>query len=64
MRRANAAIVVIMMGRKRSNAASLIASSGERDFARSPGIAKSTIMMPFFLTMPISRMTPISDERP
>jgi hypothetical protein len=54
-----AAMVVIMIGRKRSRQASKIASRGSalRAFASS---AKSIIMMAFFLTMPISRITPIS----
>ena len=35
-------------------------ASGERCCSRSAWIAKSTIMMPFFLTMPIRRMIPIN----
>src|ERR1700674_4185165 len=54
-----AAIVVIMIGRNRSSAALRIDCSGDRCSSRSAAIAKSTIMMPFFLTMPISRMMPI-----
>ena len=44
-----------MIGRKRSSAAFLIDCSGDRCSSRSAAIAKSTIMMPFFLTMPISK---------
>ena len=36
-----------------------MASSGLLPSLRSASRAKSTIMMPFFLTMPISRMMPI-----
>ena len=36
-----------------------MASSGSRPPSRSAWMAKSTSMMPFFLTMPISRMMPI-----
>ncbi len=53
-------MVVIMIGRKRSRQALRIDSSGERCSSRSAWIAKSTIMMPFFFTMPISRMMPMS----
>ena len=54
-------MVVIMIGRKRSRQASKIASSGAHAArcARA-SMAKSIIMMAFFLTMPISRITPIS----
>jgi hypothetical protein len=58
-----AAMVVIMIGRKRSSAALRIDCSGDRCSSRSAEIAKSTIMMPFFLTMPIKRMMPISAIR-
>ena len=54
----NAQVVVIMMGRKRSRAASTIACSAVAPWERR-SIAKSTIMMAFFLTMPISMTTPI-----
>ena len=54
-----AASVVIRIGRKRSRQASWIACSGGRPRRRSASSAKSTIMMPFFLTMPISRMMPM-----
>ena len=54
------ASVVIRMGRKRSRHASWIACSGVRRRCRSASSAKSTSMMPFFLTMPISSMMPIS----
>ena len=53
-------MVVIMIGRKRSRQASKIARSGARPRLRSPSSAKSTIMMPFFLTMPIRRMIPMN----
>jgi hypothetical protein len=56
----SAAIVVIMIGRKRSTAASWIASRGERPRPRSASSAKSIIRIAFFFTMPISRITPIS----
>ena len=39
--------------------ASKIAVAGSSPCLRSPSSAKSTIMMPFFLTMPISRMMPM-----
>ncbi len=48
-----------MIGRKRSSAASMIASSAVAPWERR-STAKSTIMMAFFLTMPISMITPIS----
>ncbi|KAG1434164.1 hypothetical protein G6F56_014411 [Rhizopus delemar] len=53
----SAASVVIMIGRKRSRQARRIASCALAP-ARRASIAKSTIMMPFFLTMPISRTMP------
>ena len=53
----SAAIVVIMMGRKRTRQASRIASFGVFP-ARSASTAKSTIMMPFFFTRPTSMMIP------
>ena len=59
----SAAAVVIMIGRKRSSAALRTASVGDRCSSRSAWMAKSTIMMPFFLTMPISRITPIMATR-
>ena len=49
-----------MIGRKRSRQASKIASRGSMPCVRSASSAKSIIMMAFFLTMPISRITPIS----
>ena len=55
-----AAIVVIMIGRKRSRQASKIASREFMPCVRSASSAKSIIMIAFFLTMPISRITPIS----
>ena len=54
-----AANVVIRMGLKRSNDASKIASSGDLPRSRSASSAKSTIMIAFFLTMPISRTMPM-----
>ena len=54
----SAAIVVIRIGRKRALQASKIASADDRPRLRSASSAKSTIMMPFFLTMPINRMMP------
>ena len=56
----NAASVVIMIGRKRSRQAWWIDSSGDMFWSRSASSAKSIIMMAFFLTMPISKMMPIS----
>ena len=61
----SAASVVIMIGRKRSIAASRIASRGDRPRSRSASIAKSIIMIAFFLTMPIRStmpMMPMSDR--
>ena len=55
----SAAIVVIMIGRKRRRLASKIASRGESLRSRSASIAKSIIMMAFFFTMPIRRMMPM-----
>ena len=52
--------MVIRIGRKRSSDASRIASSGVIPCDRSSSIATSMIRIAFFLTMPISRMTPIS----
>ncbi len=48
-----------MIGRKRSRHACSIASRDDRPW-REASIAKSTIMIAFFLTMPISRITAIS----
>ena len=56
----NAAIVVIMIGRKRSRHAWWMASCGLLPSRRSASRAKSIIMMAFFLTIPIKRMTPIN----
>jgi len=53
----SAAIVVIMMGRKRTRQASWIASRAPFPAFRA-SIAKSTIMMPFFFTSPTSMMMP------
>src|SRR5207245_1279525 len=54
-----AAAVVIRIGRKRSRQASRIAAIGDMWSSRSAAMAKSTSMMPFFLTMPIKRMMPM-----
>ena len=54
-----AAIVVMRIGRKRRRQASKIASRGLLPSCRSAASAKSTIMMAFFFTMPMSRMMPI-----
>ncbi|KAG1242532.1 hypothetical protein G6F65_022972 [Rhizopus arrhizus] len=40
-----------------------MAASGGRPRARAASSAKSTIMMPFFFTMPISRMMPMTAIR-
>ena len=56
----SAAMVVIMIGRKRSRQASRIASSGATPRVRSASMAKSTIMIAFFFTMPISSTMPTS----
>ena len=56
-------MVVIMIGRKRISAALRIASVVDRPSSRSAAMAKSTIMMPFFFTMPISRIVPMSATR-
>jgi len=53
------AMLVIRMGRKRSCAAWRIAAVGSRPSLRCSSRAKSTIMMPFFMTMPISSTMPI-----
>ena len=58
-----AALVVIMIGRKRIRQASKMASRGSSPRVRSASRAKSIIRMAFFLTMPISRMTPIAAIR-
>ena len=53
-------MVVIMIGRKRKQAG-LVDGFGRAPGrgSRSASSAKSTIMMPFFFTMPISRMMPM-----
>ena len=56
----SAAMVVIMIGRKRSRQAWWIASRGDLPCSRSASSAKSIIMMAFFLTMPMSRTIPMS----
>ena len=54
-----AASVVIRIGRKRSFAASIAASCTLKPRSRCACSAKSTSMMPFFLTMPISSKMPM-----
>ena len=54
-----AAKLVIMIGRKRLRQASRIASFASTPAACCPS-AKSIIMMPFFLTMPISITMPMT----
>ena len=54
----SAAIVVIMIGRNRTLAASRMASAGELLLSRCFSIAKSIIMIAFFSTMPMSMMMP------
>ena len=54
----SAAIVVIMMGRKRTLAASTIASAGVMCRSRCTSSAKSIIMIAFFSTMPMSMIMP------
>jgi hypothetical protein len=54
-----AAKVVIMIGRRRTTAASWIALRASMPALRCNWIATSTIMMPFFFTIPISKMMPI-----
>ena len=56
----SAAIVVIMIGRNRSRHAWKIASAAACPRARSASSAKSIIRIAFFLTMPMSRMIPMS----
>ena len=51
-------MVVIMIGRKRTRHASRMAASALTLGSFRASIAKSTIMMPFFLTRPTSRITP------
>ena len=55
----SAAMVVIMIGRKRSRHAWKIASRGAIFCSRSAAIAKSIIMIAFFFTMPMRRMMPM-----
>lgn len=60
-----AAIVVIIIGRKRLSEASKIACSGRSPRVRSASKAKSIMMIAFFLTIPMRRMiaiTAISDR--
>ena len=54
----SAAIVVIMIGRKRIKHASTIASRGGFPSLRSASSAKSIIMIAFFFTRPTSMMIP------
>jgi hypothetical protein len=60
----NAASVVIRIGRKRSSAAWWIASRADFPSWRCASIAKSIIMIAFFLTMPINRMMPMMPTTP
>ena len=53
----------MVIGRKRTSAASRMASGGDRPRSRSATRAKSTIRIAFFLTMPISISTAITDIR-
>ena len=55
-----AAMVVMRMGRKRSKHAWKMDSSEVLPSLRSAAKAKSIIRIAFFLTMPISKMIPIS----
>ena len=55
----SAASVVIIIGRKRSKQAWKMACCGLKPCSRSAASAKSTIMMAFFFTMPISSKIPI-----
>ena len=54
-----AAMVDMVIGRKRSRQAWKMASTGRFPWLRSASRAKSIIMMAFFFTMPMSRMMPI-----
>src|SRR5213593_4474062 len=56
----SAAIVVMMIGRKRRSEACSIASRAGRPWERCASSAKSIIMMAFFMTIPINRIMPIS----
>jgi len=58
-----AAMVVIMIGRKRIKLPFTAASAGIMLPLRSLSIAKSTTMMAFFFTMPISMMMPTNPKR-
>ncbi|KAG1251780.1 hypothetical protein G6F68_012107 [Rhizopus microsporus] len=58
-----ATMVVIMIGRKRTMLASRAASRGASPCSRCATSAKSIIMIAFFLTMPISRMMPMTAIR-
>ena len=49
-----------MIGRKRSRQARRIASRGSTASRRDVSIARSIMMIAFFFTMPISRITPIN----
>ena len=60
----SAAIVVIMIGRKRSRQAWKMASRGAIRCSRSASIAKSIIRMAFFFTIPMSRMMPMIEITP
>ena len=60
----SAAIVVIMIGRKRSSEAWKIASSGDLPCSRCASSAKSIIMIAFFFTMPMRSTMPMSATMP
>ena len=60
----SAASVVIRIGRSRSSAAWWIASRALLFCMRSASMAKSIIMIAFFLTMPIRRMMPMMPITP
>ena len=53
------AMVVMMIGRKRSRQAWKMAASGLLCSVRSASSAKSISMMAFFFTMPMSKMMPM-----
>lgn len=60
----SAASVVIVIGRKRTRAASMMASRADIWRTCSASIAKSIIMIAFFFTSPISMMMPTYEYTP
>ena len=56
-----AAMVVMMMGRNRMRAASMMASSALLPSFSTALLAKSIMMIPFFSTMPMRRMSPTKE---